>query len=217
TISIFSEKAKGINVQNILKKLRTISLGSLKSLAFDGEIKGPPVGQALFVTFRSNNMEKLLLFTKEFKEEISKVDGIVDIADDNEVGKLEYELELDYEMMARLKLNTEEVGFSLRTALQGAIASELNIDNKEIDLRIRYSDENKATIDALKNTKIMEPSGNLIPLTEVGKIKQVVGPGSRIHLDYLRAINVSANVVPEKITSIKANKMAEKIFNDLSK
>lgn len=62
----------------------------------------------------------------------------------------------------------------------------------------------------------MEPTGNLIPLTAVAKIKKIIGPSEKRHYDYKRAITVSANVIPKQITSIKANQIAAKIFSRLS-
>jgi len=215
TIGMHRESASRQDYQIILKKLRKISVEGVKKLTFEARAGGPPVGMPLTVTLRSNK-DYLREMAVTMLNRLKKIDGIVDASLDEIPGGQEYHLELDYHMLARMKLSTEDVGMALRTALQGTAVSELNIDNNEFDLRVRYRDRSRETIEALKATEIMDKSGNLIPLTSIAKLKKKVGPSVKKHLDYRRAITIVGDVIPEKITSIEANREAEKIFKDLS-
>ncbi|MCB0342967.1 MAG: efflux RND transporter permease subunit [Pseudobdellovibrionaceae bacterium] len=214
-IAVPTDKAKDINPDEVLEKLRNLPKGEFTRLTFDASRRGPPVGEALNVTFRTNNYEQLRGIVDEFKQEISKVDGVVDLLDNEISGGPEYRIIPDHEALAKLNLSTEAVGKALRTALQGAIASELNIAGDEFSLRIRYANEQRATVDSLKSTKIMEPGGRLIPLMSIVNLKLSEAPPVRKHYNFKRSITVTAGVVPEKITSVVLNMKTRKIADSL--
>ena len=77
------------------------------------------------------------------KDKFRQVDGVLDINDDEIVGGPEYNIQINEEQLSSLHLSTQAVGMALRTALQGSIASELSLNNKEFDLRIRYDEKDR--------------------------------------------------------------------------
>ncbi len=215
TVVIHPEVAETLNVQSVLKKLREIKKGSLKSLSFEQKVNGPPIGKPINVTFRSNNRVHLNELVSELKDSLVKIDGIVDVQDDVILGGKEYQIQLDYSMLSRLGLSTEDIGVAIRTALQGAVASELNMDNEDFDLRIKYNKVDRANIDSLKRAKVMTKTGRLIPLSSVAKVVEVQGPSVKKHLDFQPSITVTAEVIPEVITSILANNRTLEVFTGL--
>ena len=70
------------------------------------------------------------------------------------------------------------MGLNLRSALEGAIASEVNVEGKEVKVRVKYSDKDKKDVDAIENTNIMDSRGNLIPINKIAKSKTGTGPAS---------------------------------------
>ena len=214
-IYIDRDTARRQNTHLILDKLREIEKGSLKKLSFESVAPGPPVGKALNLTFRSNRYEELRSFADEMIAEISKIPGVTDVEDDEVRGVPEYAIQLDYERLASLRLDTQAVGLALRTALQGAVVSKLSLDGDEVDLRIRYGDSYRETIRALNQTEILEPSGNLIPLSTFAKITQSAGPSTRKHFDVQRAITITGDVNPEVITSVVLNAKAKKLYEQM--
>ncbi|MCB9026286.1 MAG: efflux RND transporter permease subunit [Bdellovibrionaceae bacterium] len=216
TIAIKPDRAKVLDPVKILRKLRSINKGPFTKLVFEVAKGGPPVGQALSVTFRSRNYAELKNIVQTFKEEIKEIPGVVDI-DDNEIrGGPEFKITPDYEAISRLKITTEGIGIAMRSALQGAFASELTDNGKDFKLRVRYDDKNRATLNALKNTFIMEPQGRLIPLSSIVKIEEHEGPSVRKHYNFKRSITVTSDVDVEKITSIQLNNKAREIYKELS-
>ncbi len=216
-IQIPIEVARTLNTHNVLKKLRKISMPDFKALTFEAAAGGPPVGKPLHVTLRSTDYEELRTSADEFITHLKAIPGAVDITDDEVTGVPEFLIKLNYDKLSKLKLDTETVGIALRTALQGAIASELNLENNDFDLRIRYAGSHRQTIKALKNTKVLQPSGRLIPMTSIATIEQVKGPAVRKHYDYLRSITINGDVIPERLTSVVLNLNAEQYIASLLK
>ena len=216
TIAVKPEAAKRLEPQEVLRRLRTVDKGELSYLSFDVYRMGPPVGEALSATFRSKDHSQLKAFIAAFEERLKQVPGAIDIENDEVRGGPEYRVVPNYVAMASMNLDTQTVGVALRTALQGAIASELSMNGDDFYLRIRYSDDQRATFQALKSTTIMEKTGKLIPLASLVRIEETEGPAVRKHYNFKRSITVSAGVVPTKITSMELNKKAKVITTELA-
>lgn len=213
TLAIPFEIAEKQNPQEILKKLRSIDKGPFENLSFDAGRNGPPVGSALQVAFRSNDYEKIRELVGKFKADLQKIDGVVDLKDDEIRGGPEVRIEPLYDRVASLGLSTQDVGLALRTALQGGIVDELTQNGDDFYIRVRYSDDDRAQLEALKNTKIRQArEGKLIPLTSIVNITNQEGPAVRKHFDFKRSLTVSSGVVPEKITSVALNAKAREIL-----
>ncbi len=215
TIAIPIEVARELNVQDVLRDLRSIPRGPFERLSFSELRGGPPVGSAMQITFRSTNYQELRGMVDRFKAAIGEVPGVVDLEDDEIRGGPELRIEPNHAMLASLNLDTQTVGMALRTALQGAIVSELNMDGDDFFLRLRLDDVERASLNSLRRAKIMEPSGKLIPLTSIVSISDTEGPTVRKHYNFRRAITVSSGVVPEKLTSIELNARARGILSEM--
>lgn len=205
------DRARELETEWVLDKLRTIKDDRLTNLAFEAQRNGPPVGYPITITFRSSNYQKMRELINNMKDKFRQVDGVLDINDDEIVGGPEYNIQINEEQLSSLNLSTQAVGMALRTALQGSIASELSLNNKEFDLRIRYDEKDRETVSALKNTTVLTNSGTgarLIPLFNIANIEQISGPSVRKRFDFQRAITLTGSVVPEKITSVQANQLA---------
>ena len=183
TVAIDIEKAKILDPKKVLRQLRDIDKGPFNKLTFDVARRGPPVGQAVNITFRSRNYKALKDIVKDFKTELGKIEGIVDLEDNEIRGGPEFKITPNYAAISRLKITTEGIGVAMRTALQGAFATELTDNGKDFNLTVRYDDKNRATLDALKNTYIMEPQGRLIPLHSIVKIEEQEGQTSASQKD----------------------------------
>ncbi len=202
---IKKDSAQDLDVAEVLKKMQSIPVEPFKIMTHEAVAGGPPVGKPLNVVFRSSSDSELKNMVDEIKKELQSLDGVFNIEDDIVISGTEYEIDLDHKMMARLGISTSSVGAVLRTALQGEIASELQIDGDNFYLMVRYEPEDRSSLDSLSNTTVMDPRGNHIPLRNFANIRKSEGPSDIKHFDYLRAVTVSADIKPEIISSSQIN------------
>ncbi|MCB0421465.1 MAG: efflux RND transporter permease subunit, partial [Bdellovibrionales bacterium] len=199
----------------VLEKLRSMPIEPFTNFTISQTKNGPAVGSPLNVTLRAKDYEKLGTIVAEVKDQLSKIDGVVDLQDDRISSGLELRIKPRHETLARLNLDTQTVGLALRTALQGSVPTELTQDGDTFKLRIRYNDNNRATIAALNQTKIMERTQKLIPLSSLVDIIAEEGPKVRKHYNLKRSITITADVVPEKVTSLALNQKTKKIIDSV--
>lgn len=212
-----SDYAKyNINGQDYLARLRKITSDKTKSLSFEIQVNGPPVGEAINATFRSNNEEQLDKLLGEVMDQLSNINGIVDLKVNNVLGEEEIKVIIDYAKADRLGLSVATIGNAIRTAFSGSVASKVTLDNKEIDLNVRFSDEYRKNINNIKQIKVMDNQGNLIPVGSVAKFIQTEGQFEIKRFDFKRAKTLTGSVNESKITSPVANKALATIYNKLS-
>ena len=212
-IQIPKEMAENLDSREVLKKLRTIDKGKLETLSFESRAGGPPVGKPLNVVFRSRSDEQLQSFVDEVLKEVKEIDGVFDVGTDLFSASEEYAIKLNYDLLARLNLTAEEVGRVLRAAFQGTPLAELYLDGDDFYLNVRYRDEDRKSLESLKNTRVTDSQGYHIPLTSFATIEKIEGPYDRKHYNYNRAVTLTADVDPQIITSVSLNAMVREIAN----
>jgi multidrug efflux pump subunit AcrB len=195
-----------------LEKLRTIKVPGVQELTFEEQVNGPPVGAPVTVTFRSNNGESLDALIEKIMTSLKGVKGVFDIKVDEVFGPDEVKVLLDYEKLDRLGLTTASVGNTVRTALTGTFVSDVTLNNKEAELKVKFSDVSKKTTSDLGNVKIMDARGNLVPLSLLAKFETTKGTPQVKRLDYKRAKTVTANVDTKFVTSVQANSLVQDTF-----
>lgn len=200
----------------VLSQLRTITDPETKSLTFEEQVNGPPVGAPVTVTFRSNNGESLDQLIKKVMGELKELKGVYDVKVDEVYGPDEVKVLLDYGKLDRLGLTTASVGNTVRTALTGTFVSDVTLNNKEAELKVKFADVSKKNTEDLGNVRVMDTQGNLVPLSILARFEVTRGTPQVKRFDYKRAKTVTGNVDTKFITSVEANKAVAKKFAALS-
>lgn len=205
-----------VNYQDFLKIIRDIKIEGAKELTFEEQVNGPPVGSPVSVTFRSNDGESLNALIGKIIGELNNTKGIFDTKIDDVFGPDEVKVNLNYEKVDRLGLTPAAVGNTVRTALTGTFVSDVTLNNKEAELKVKFGNVSKKNISDLGNVKIMDARGNLVPLSILASFETTKGTPQVKRLDYKRAKTVLANVDTTVITSVLANKVVEDKFKQIS-
>ena len=95
--------------------------------------------------------------------------------------------------MAKYGVTIAEFKEVINTALSGNVVSQVYQDGLPYDLTVRYGDQERSTIEGLKNITIDTNVGK-VPLSEVADIRSVDGPNSISRENVSRRLLISANV-----------------------
>ena len=204
-----------LNYKEQLKKLREIpKTAAIKKLDFKILAGGPPVGKALNVAFLSSDREGAKDFIKSIKDEVSQIEGVLDLDVDprTDIGT-EYRVRIKEEVLARLGLDFRLIGSALRTALEGMLVTEITENNESFYIRLKHDEEELSSLEALKKIKVKEFMGRQVELGNVLEIEEVSSEPDRKTYNFSPVLFLQANVDQSKSTSLKVNQEVQKIID----
>lgn len=213
-----TEDAKN-NLSHIegLKKLRSIKWqGYADNVAFESMVNGPPVGNDIEATFRSNSFKDLDQLIGKITAELSEVKGVTDLKVDDVFGDNEVYIDIDYGKADQLGLNVDSIGTTVRASIAGLIVSTVTLDNKDVDLMVRFKEPFRKNTEDLKRLMVMDNKGNLVPLGTIATFHETKGAPHIKRYDFKRSKTLTGSVNDELITAVEANKKLELLYNKYS-
>lgn len=206
-----------ISSKDYLREFRKIKPDFVSDITYEALVNGPPVGEPVNATFRSNDLNSLNTVINKIKTKLQNTEGIINTRIDDVMGDDEVFVKLDYEKADRLGLNVNSIGNTIRTAISGNIVETVNLNNKEVDIFVRFNDDFRKNIEDLKKVEIMDNRGNLIALGSLAEFEVVPGAPQIKRFDFKRSKTLTAQVVEGKMTSVVANNILKKEFAEISK
>jgi len=186
-------------------------------ISFENVRPGPPVGKPVMVRIRGEKLDELDAIADEMKAYLKTIPGVSDIRDDYERGKDEIRVKVDERTASRADLSVEDVALTVRTAVEGSIATTIKEAEEEIDVRVRLPDEWRYREGVLDRIFIPNNMGYLVPIKAVVQFDEVPGINAIRHYDRQRTVNVTANVDEERATSTSVVRAVSERFKDLPK
>lgn len=121
--------------------------------------------------------------------------GLTDVSSSLQSGNPEIQLSYDRVQLTRFGLTTNAVATKVRNLIQGVKATQLHQGDQRIDLRVQLSEQDRASLDNLRNLNINPQVQPPIPLESVATFTEGIGPSEIRRKDQRRAVVVSANLV----------------------
>jgi multidrug efflux pump subunit AcrB len=179
--------------------------------------EGPPLEPAVELHLRGDDFEVLRAIADDIKAYIASMEGTRDITDDFEPGKHEARIIVDEEKAYLLGLDMATIGYNIRYAFDGGIASSIHDRGEEIDLRVILREESRRDLEDIEEMRFRNRAGALIPFGNFGRIERKPGYTNINRRDRKRSITVSANVDEEVITSVEINGLLRERYRNLGK
>ncbi|MCP5464464.1 MAG: efflux RND transporter permease subunit [Deltaproteobacteria bacterium] len=190
-------------MEDLEKKLGTLK--GFEKLELDKFNDGPPVGRPITITYVSSEDALRRRYAKETFEFLKKMPGVLNVDQDEKMGKEELLLVPDYPKMAELGVTSRDLAETIRAAYNGVVATEITREGEEIDFRVQLTPEMRRRTDVLKDLPIMNPQGRLIKIGSFTKMLPSKGYEAVRHYNGKRSITVTADVDPAITTGDAVN------------
>jgi multidrug efflux pump len=159
---------------------------------------GPPVGAPVSIEVSGEDYAQLAELSRQIREKIKDVDGLVDLKDDYNTGRPEVEIIVDREKAGLFWTSTGQIASTVRAAIAGVEASKYRVGEDEYKIRVRLKEDQRTAPADLENLRInfMNRRGQLlsIPLTSVADIRRTTAVTDIRRKDMKRVITVSGDV-----------------------
>ena len=154
-----------------------------------GNFGGSPVAVSLL----GNNISELKAVKKELKQVLENNPVLKDVADNDPAGIKEVRIQLK-DNAYLLGLNLQSVMAQVRNGFFGFQAQRFQRGQDEIKVWVRYDKKDRSSIKNLDDMRLITPSGNRIPFSEIATYTIERGDIAINHLEGKREIQITADL-----------------------
>ena len=141
-----------------------------------------------------DDLYQLRTSAEDIRKVMAKVDGVVDLSVEQQVDIPQLAITFDREAIARYGLRTGALAETIETAYAGHKVTQVLDNQRTYDVLARYRDEERADLEAIRNTVVDTPVGTKIPLKMLASIREDTGPNTISRENVQRKIVIMANV-----------------------
>ena len=146
------------------------------------------------VEIRGYNLRLLERLASQLVEQMSKMAGLTDVKSSTEGGNPELQITFDRERLATLGLTLGGVAPVVRSKVQGAIATDIQREDRKIDIRLRSQEQYRNSAQDLLQLTVHQSGKTAIPLGAVATVEEVEGPAEIRRSEGERVALVTANL-----------------------
>jgi HAE1 family hydrophobic/amphiphilic exporter-1 len=161
------------------------------------------LGRPSYFTFRTpieaevygDDLAQLHQAASELRQDMENIPGLVDVRTTAEMGNPELQVVFNREQLNRLGLDLSEVAETVRSKVQGTVATRFQQGDREIDIRVRSVELGRASVDDLSSLIVGQRDGVPISLAAVAQVNVAEGPSEIRRIGQKRVAVISGNLV----------------------
>ncbi|MDO8319312.1 efflux RND transporter permease subunit [Rhodoferax sp.] len=163
-------------------------------------ITPPSLGQGFrsqpieFVIITSDSYQDLAQTMDAFQDELAKNPGFVQVDSNLRLNKPEIKLEVNRERAADLGVSVDLIARSIETLLGGRKVTRYKRGGEQYDVIVQTTPSGRDTPDDIEKIFVRGKGADLIPLSALVAIREVVVPRELIHFGQRRAATITANL-----------------------
>ena len=151
------------------------------------------------VQLMGDDMAVLELVSQAVVERLAAIPAIRDVDTSLESGDQEIHVRVDGERILQAGLTTQSVAFTVNNALSSRAVSHFEANDREIDLVMQYREEDRETLEQLKNVPVFAEDTPL-PLGALAEFDLVAGPRSIERENHQAKLTITANTTDPMAT-----------------
>jgi CzcA family heavy metal efflux pump len=207
---------EGMTKEQALEELRTdlsvvpgtnITIGQPLGHRIDHMLSGTRANIA--VKIFGPDLYRLRTLAEEVRGQMEGVEGVVDLAVEQQQNVPQIQIRPDRRALARYGLSIGDLSEMVDVAFAGEVVSQVIEGDKLFDLMVRFDEAHRGSIKTVKEANFNLESGAVVPLAELASIKSRSGPNTISRENVQRKIVVSANVAGRDlrgtVDAIRAN------------
>ena len=163
---------------------------------------GPPQGPPINIEVRGDDYDEVLAAANGVRQFLRQraFEGVEELKMDVDKQKPELPIVIDRQKAQRFGLSTQNIGYTLRTALFGREVSTYKDGEDDYPINVRFAEDTRNNVDALMNQKVIFRSASdgqikEVPISAVATAERSTTFSSVKRKDLDRVITISSNVL----------------------
>ncbi len=163
-------------------------------VTFEPVRPGPPVGKPISIGVQGREFEQILPAVADLRQVLEVMPGVQDLSESYSPGKAELHLKVDQAEARAAGLSVSQVGNTVRGAFDGLVATSIVELDDEVEVRVQFPAEYRATTESLNKIYIPNNRGALIPLMRIVRVEETVGVAAIEHENNQREVRITGDV-----------------------
>lgn len=180
----------------------SITVGQPISHRIDHMLSGTRA--AVAVKLFGDDLRELRRLAQAIRAQMAQVDGVVDLAVEQQVDVPFVKVDVRRDVIARYGLRVADVMQAVETAFLGHVVGRVLEGQASFDLLVRYHPGALESFEALRATLVTTPSGAQLPLHALAEVRRARGPNAISREDVQRKIVISSNVAGRDLGGVVA-------------
>ncbi|MCB1185182.1 efflux RND transporter permease subunit [bacterium] len=160
------------------------------------------------VIIYGEDLTALRNYSLEVARALEGVPGLVDVRSSLEAGNPELQVVFDRDRLASLGLDMGVLSETLKNRVLGVVPTRFREADRQIDIRIRNREEDRQSVQDVRNLVIPGADGTPLRLMSVASVTEARGPAEIHRLQQQRAAVVSANLEGRSLGAAMADVQA---------
>jgi HAE1 family hydrophobic/amphiphilic exporter-1 len=204
-VGLVDRNKRKLSDTQILEKIRG-ELPRLKDVKFEAldmsQMMMGGASSAIEIKIFGKELSVLKEVADNMVERIKDIQGLRDVTHSLAKGKPEYHISINREQASRMGLMVSQVADAVQTAALGKVATRYRERDEEIDIRIRFDQKFRDSLDDIRSIPIMNPLKAMVRLDQVASISRGEGPIKITRENQARMVTVSANIAGRDLGSV---------------
>ena len=194
-VGLVASENRIIGAQPIIKKLRALigPIPEAKSYSLDAVMNDSGADIVLNMSLLSNQRDAQEAAVQAVSSTLARYPDVFNVRNDLDGERTEVELAL-LPFAETLGINLQDVAQQVRQAFYGEEIQRIPRAKEDVRVMLRYSLEERSTLDTLDNMRIRTADGRQIPLSVLAEVSLVPGPSTIRRIDRRRNIQITAEV-----------------------
>lgn len=148
------------------------------------------------------DLNEMYKTAKKIESEIEGIYGLVDLSVEQQVEIPQIQIKANREMLKKYGITIGQFTEFIDVAFAGETVGQVYEKDRNVDLILRFKEEYRTSIEAIKNVLIDTYDGKKIPLSYVSDIVSTSGPNTVNRENVQRKLVISANAAGRDLRSV---------------
>lgn len=185
-----------------------IEIGQPISHRIDAMLSGTQASIA--IKLFGDDLNRMFTIGNQIKDAVSDVEGVADLNVEQQIERPELKIIPRREMLAKYGISLPRFNEFVTVNMAGEVVSQVYEQGKAFNLVVRADEDNRGSMERIKDLMIDDGQGRKIPLSYVADVVSAMGPNTINRENVKRKIVISANTIGRDLRSV-VNDIQERV------
>ena len=163
---------------------------------------GMASGNNVAVEIYGYDLAETDLIAADISGKLAEVDGLRDIVVSRKDYRMEYQIQFDREKLALNGLNMASAATAVRNRINGLVMSRYREDGEEYNIRVRFEEQYRESIEDIENILIYAPTGAGVRVRDLGTVVETSSLPQIDRQDRERIVTVTGTIYGRALSEV---------------